>query len=195
MYGYIYKTTNLINGRLYIGQHRGTFTNSYLGSGHIIKEAIKKYGYKNFKLEVLAFASSQAMLNGLEMKYIFEYRQVFGKEFLYNITNGGTGAGTTHSNEHNQKVSETKKKLYAEGKLKGFFTGKKFSEEHKRKIGLAHKGNKHWLGKNHSEEYKIRMKNYRTGKIMSDVTKEKLRVFQLARQQKIREVNNAIAIV
>ena len=45
MYGYIYVTTNLINGRKYIGQHaKPEFDESYYGSGTALKPAIKKYG-------------------------------------------------------------------------------------------------------------------------------------------------------
>ena len=33
MYGYIYKTTNLVNGKIYVGQHKGEFTEDYIGSG------------------------------------------------------------------------------------------------------------------------------------------------------------------
>ena len=127
-YGYIYKTTNLINGRLYIGQRKGTFTPDYLGSGKIIKIAIKQYGKNNFRLEVLAFATTYQMLNGLEMKYIYEYRQVFGDRFLYNITDGGRGP---QGNKHTQEV---KNKIGLASK------GRVFSEEHKKKISLSEKG-------------------------------------------------------
>lgn len=52
MYGYIYKTTNLINNKIYIGQHKvkeEKIDNSYYGSGKLIIQAIKKYGKENFK--------------------------------------------------------------------------------------------------------------------------------------------------
>ena len=43
MFGYIYKTTNLINGKIYIGQHKSeVFDNSYYGSGKLIGRAITK---------------------------------------------------------------------------------------------------------------------------------------------------------
>lgn len=42
-YGFIYITTNLINGKKYIGQKKG-YNDTYLGSGKILKLAIKKYG-------------------------------------------------------------------------------------------------------------------------------------------------------
>ena len=41
---YIYLTTNLINGKQYIGQHKGELNDSYLGSGTNISKAINKYG-------------------------------------------------------------------------------------------------------------------------------------------------------
>ena len=48
-YYYVYLTTNLINGKKYIGQHYGELDDYYLGSGSILKKAILKYGRKNFK--------------------------------------------------------------------------------------------------------------------------------------------------
>ena len=42
MYGYIYETTNLINGKKYIGKHKADcFDKSYIGSGTILTRAIK----------------------------------------------------------------------------------------------------------------------------------------------------------
>lgn len=55
---YIYKITNLINGKSYIGKkkHKESDTpleESYMGSGRLIKEAIAKYGKDNFKKEII----------------------------------------------------------------------------------------------------------------------------------------------
>lgn len=47
MYGYVYKTTNIINGKMYIGQHKSEkFDESYKGSGVILTKALEKYGKK-----------------------------------------------------------------------------------------------------------------------------------------------------
>ena len=48
----IYKTTNIVNGKIYIGQSHG-LDKTYLGGGTILKKALKKYGRKNFKFEVI----------------------------------------------------------------------------------------------------------------------------------------------
>ena len=55
MYGYIYITTNLLNGKKYIGKHKSSEFefDKYYGSGKYIKAAIKKYGLENFKCELL----------------------------------------------------------------------------------------------------------------------------------------------
>ena len=54
MYGYIYKTTNLINGKIYIGKHKSEkYDKNYYGSGKIISIAISKYDISNFKNELL----------------------------------------------------------------------------------------------------------------------------------------------
>jgi hypothetical protein len=50
----VYKTTNLINNKIYIGLHAtDNINDGYLGSGIFLKKAIKKYDYKNFKKEIL----------------------------------------------------------------------------------------------------------------------------------------------
>ena len=41
MYGYIYKTTNLLNGRIYIGKRKGDFDNNYFGSGRYLLNAVR----------------------------------------------------------------------------------------------------------------------------------------------------------
>lgn len=55
MYGFIYITTNLINGKKYIGKRKCTFNeydDSYLGSGKLLLQAVEKYGKSNFSREI-----------------------------------------------------------------------------------------------------------------------------------------------
>lgn len=68
MYGYIYKTTNLVNGMIYIGRHMAEAfeLEKYIGSGTVLKRAINKYGIENFKCELIETAETKDELNRKE---------------------------------------------------------------------------------------------------------------------------------
>ena len=68
MYGYIYKTTNLINGKIYVGQKMSTvfLKEEYLGSGRYLNNAINKYGRENFKVELIEWCENSEILNERE---------------------------------------------------------------------------------------------------------------------------------
>ena len=97
MYGYIYKTTNLVNGKIYIGQKKSNvfLGDKYLGSGKILKMAIEKYGKENFSVELLHESLNKLDLDAMEICYIYNYRDMGYS--MYNIANGGNG-GDTFSN-------------------------------------------------------------------------------------------------
>ena len=64
MYGYIYKTTDLETGKIYVGQHKSkSFDTKYYGSGIVISKLIKKYGFDRFKCELLESCNSLEELN------------------------------------------------------------------------------------------------------------------------------------
>ena len=92
----IYCTTNLINGKKYIGKEV-TPTKHYKGSGKILKQAIKKYGKDNFKKEILATTNDIKFLSELEEYYI-DYYGANKSDLFYNITKGGNG-GITHNQD------------------------------------------------------------------------------------------------
>lgn len=109
MYGYVYKTENLVNGRMYIGKHKSEYYDeSYYGSGSILSKAISKYGIENFSNEVLYEAESLEDLNRAEKMYIKEYKEKYGR-YCYNIAEGGDGGDTTSGlpeKERNEFISK-----------------------------------------------------------------------------------------
>ena len=87
---YIYKTTNLINGKIYIGLSSRLIEESidYLGSGKKITRAISKYGKENFKKEILEQHETLADLRSAEIKFIKEFKST-NRHRGYNISPGG----------------------------------------------------------------------------------------------------------
>jgi hypothetical protein len=111
----LYKTTNLINGKTYIGIHQTKNINDgYLGSGLYFLRAVKKYGKENFKREILEFCSSFDEL--LEKEKIYVDENWIKDKSNYNIKTGGQSCGVL-SDESKNKISKTLKQKYANGEL------------------------------------------------------------------------------
>lgn len=85
-YHIIYKLTNKINGKIYIGKHSTDNPyDKYMGSGILIKKAILDYGIDNFTKEIICFCNKEE-LDEKEIEYIKLYKS---SENGYNITKGG----------------------------------------------------------------------------------------------------------
>lgn len=92
-YGFVYITTNLLDGKRYIGQRK--FSNgwrTYLGSGKHLKEAIKKYGRENFSRTIISIAMSKSELDEMEIELI-QFLQAERSRDFYNIAEGGCVKG------------------------------------------------------------------------------------------------------
>lgn len=98
MYGYIYKTTNTVNGKIYIGQRKSDvfLGTEYLGSGKYLKCAIKHYGEDAFTVDMIDSADTKERLDELEIFYIQQYNAT-DHQIGYNIALGAVG-GDTYSN-------------------------------------------------------------------------------------------------
>lgn len=84
----IYKITNIVNGRYYIGRHATKNINDeYMGSGKAISNAIKKYGKDNFVKEILAEALTREDLWELEKQIVND--TIVNDPLSYNMTYGG----------------------------------------------------------------------------------------------------------
>jgi group I intron endonuclease len=83
----IYKTTNNINGKIYIGQDKNN-NPSYYGSGKKLLSAIKKYGKENFTKEILEECVNEDYLNEREIFWISYYNSR-DRHIGYNISEGG----------------------------------------------------------------------------------------------------------
>lgn len=87
---YIYVTTNNINGKKYIGQHKGKPEDSYFGSGTTITKALNKYGKENFSKEILCFCDTRKEADEKE-KYYIDFYDAINDNNYYNNAEGGNG--------------------------------------------------------------------------------------------------------
>jgi len=111
-YGFVYVTTNLINGKKYVGKciyERQNNWETYLGSGTYLKRAIKKYGKDNFSKEILEEANSSEELNLLEEKYILMFDAV-NSDLFYNIKLTSIGGDVFTYNPRKEEIRDMRKK-------------------------------------------------------------------------------------
>ena len=102
---YIYKITNKLNGKIYIGQSIRSVekSGSYYGSGIYIVAAIKKYGKCNFEKAILEHCSSVEELNTREIYWIAELNSTI-KNIGYNINAGGEGLTIYHNKSEEESA-------------------------------------------------------------------------------------------
>jgi group I intron endonuclease len=149
MYHFLYKTTNLINWKYYLGIHSTeNLDDNYLGSGTVLQTAIKKYGRKNFSREILMLADSREEL--IEFEKLAVTQIEVENPQCYNMVIGGNAppimTGKKHSGETKKKISE---KMSGENHPQ---YGKKHSGETKKKISEKRSGK--MSGKNHPRSIK-----------------------------------------
>ena len=84
--GYVYRITNNINGKTYIGSHAG-HNPRYMGSGVALKRAYKKYGLINFTKDIVIHCSDYQKAE----QQILTVLNAANDKTMYNMTNTGTG--------------------------------------------------------------------------------------------------------
>jgi hypothetical protein len=128
----IYRITNRINSKIYIGKHQTTNINDgYFGSGIAISAAIKKYGKENFNKEMLFIFDSEIKMNQKEKEIVTE--EFIKRNNTYNLGLGGQGGpqfkGRSHSRISIEKMLESRKSYSPSVETK-----KKISEANSRRI-------------------------------------------------------------
>lgn len=112
----IYRTTNKVNGKFYIGKHTtNNLNDGYLGSGKFLKLAIQKYGKHNFVRETLCILSDEEHAYELE-ELLIDDDLVLDRN-CYNMKVGGKGQPKGHVIKNREKrwglphKEESKKKI------------------------------------------------------------------------------------
>ena len=105
-YNYLYKITNLENGKIYIGIHStNNLNDGYMGSSKILKQSIRKRGRDNFKKEILEYFPDRESLREAEFQIVNE--EFVAREDTYNLSVGGYG-GESYESYMSKKSKEFK---------------------------------------------------------------------------------------
>jgi hypothetical protein len=158
-YHFIYKTTNLKNGKYYIGMHSTSNLNDgYLGSGERLRRSVRKHGKENFKLEILEFFKDRESLAKRERELVNE--EVIKDEMCMNLKPGGTGG--FNNTQHQLKCSQAagikhRDRMKSDPEYRKRLT-KMTSESNKRRHERGEGFIYSWLGKKHSPESIQKMK-------------------------------------
>ena len=207
MYGFVYITENLINGKRYIGQRKyrnDASDDEYLGSGKLISLAIEKYGPENFQRTILKECETREELNESERQFIKDFNAVDDPMF-YNLATGGEGQidpspvireklrqshlGRKHSDEYKQFMKD---RMAGENHP---MYGKHPSEETRKRQSAAQikrnmKGeNNPWYGHIYTEEEKKRISLALTGRKLSP---ERIKKAAEAHQIKVLCITNGV---
>lgn len=174
MYFLIYVTTNLENGKFYVGMHRtDNLDDGYLGSGKAFKRAVSKYGKEYFQKEIL-----QSFDNELDM--IETEKQIVTEAFCnrrdtYNICPGGKG-GFGYIN------SSGIPKMH----------GKHHSEETKKKLSVASTGRTHTVETRQKMSYRTKLTNESRGKKVSAALKGRARDGKFPTDEAKRKISETL---
>lgn len=133
----VYKTTNLVNGKIYIGAHSTyNLKDGYKGSGTYLKKAFNKYGKDKFKTEVICKCTNVEVMFKIETLLVNKLIDDFGQKGHYNRAYGGRGASLGENNSFYGKTHTEETKKLISDKLRGRFVAK----------------NNHFYGKTHTQD-------------------------------------------
>jgi hypothetical protein len=159
-YHYVYKITNLLDGKIYIGKHSTSkIDDEYMGSGLLLNRAIKKYGVENFKKEIIQFFDTSEEAFECEKDLVTE-DFVMSNE-TYNMTTGGNGSWHSCNRFDDPKTIENRRKagsISLKNRWQDPERRKKMieqiAERNRQQFKEGRRKAPDWTGKTHQEETK-----------------------------------------
>lgn len=144
----MYLTTNLVNGKRYIGKHKtDTLNDGYIGSGKALKRAIKKHGRANFRREILFDFDNPKEMDDKEVELITD--DVLASVMFYNMI-----PGQTDTVRNSERMSGERNPMYGR---RSAMKGRRHSEETKELMRARR------IGHRHTEESKTKMSKSSSG--------------------------------
>lgn len=166
----IYKTTNRINGHYYIGKDARN-RNFYLGSGRLLKNALKKYGRENFHKEILEYVDGTDLSKLLDREiHWIDKLDAVNDPMCYNIQRNSGLYIYTPTEDVRRKISDGIKRAW------------KTNVEYRNKVFRNNRENNPMAGKTQSDYQRKRARDTNTGKVVSESTRNKIRCMAIGRK-------------
>lgn len=166
MYYTIYKITNKLDGKFYIGSHKTKkLDDDYMGSGKYLRHAQHKYGMSNFEKNILHVFHTPEEMYAKEAEIVNE--DFLATENTYNLKRGGYGGfdhlnsdhydNPTHSTEHSRKMTERRLEIYAK-EVRATWSSKAGITSRDQQKGIHAPGVRgSFEGRSHTDETKLCM--------------------------------------
>ena len=157
-YYYIYKTTNILNNKFYVGMHStNDMDDGYLGSGKILKNSIKKYGRHNFSIQILEHCNSKSDLINREKAIIT--KELIDNPLCMNINLGGGSSWVMTAPWDTERKERYSVMMTGQGNPR---YGKERTAKERAKISKNHADvsgtNNPMSGKTHTDNVKVKLK-------------------------------------
>ena len=167
MFYLIYKITNNINGKIYIGSHKTkNKDDKYMGSGKYLRHSIKKHGLENFVKEILFIFDNPADMYNKEKELVSEL--FVSREDTYNLKLGGNGGFDYINSTGKRFVHAPTKEMSLSGanRLKEICSNKESSEyaEFCKTRNRHHYWENGFKGKSHTQDVKDYISSINKGK-------------------------------
>ena len=154
-YHFVYKITNNVNSKIYVGVHStNNINDGYMGSGKIFRNAFQKYGRESFSREILGFFYTRQAAYSEEERIVDS--DFIKREDTYNIVIGGglLGSGPDHPNYGKPGLRGESHPFYG---LRGK-DHPSYGKRYKKNPDMVQRGKDHcWYGKKHTPETRERM--------------------------------------
>jgi len=171
-YHFIYRTTNLLNEKFYVGMHStDNLEDGYVGSGKRLGYSIRKYGLENHKFEILEFLPSREELKKREAEVVNE--EMLKHPLCMNLKFGGEGGW--------DYLNKSKKNLYGNNGKDGFG---------KQNLLLGASLHDHLMSSGKSDEYRSKMSETMKAKRLENPELWKTSTLSDAHKAKIGKANS-----
>lgn len=179
--GFVYLWINKINGKKYLGSHKGKIDDNYIGSGIVFRNAIKKYGIDNFERNIIEIIKNPEEIQ-LREQYWLDYYNVAKNQEFYNISGSASGGRTMEGKTENELIKWRKKCRVSQ--LNKTYTP---TEEAIIKMSLSSK--QFWENSQEKLKQSTRMigNHLRKGVLHSEKSKEKMKISQSSRPRSLEE--------